>query len=489
MRRWPSGAFALVVALASFAEDIPEREAGAETDADVPQLVREATMGDWNTRIKAVHALGRLGSIEGLTEGVTDGDWQIRLTAVHWLGRQADAGVPTLAHVVRSEPCRIVRLAAIHWLGSIGPKALPTLREALGETSPMVRLTSAYWMRKLEGGSEPGSDPDDPTLLSSAGGEDLRGCDAVNLPPRRFVPVPQAELAVSAPASAPPREDGGGSPSTAPIEEQSAEGPGKRPRAASGANGKKRTERTEALKLLADVRPPKRAEEDEEEEDDVPLIEPGSPGASRPPKALGTPEAALPPAAGTPVRAPEKPRPDPANAAAAPARGGPPAPELGARPSGAPEPKLGPVPTWHLVKAESEQGYDLTLQDPQAGRPPHDPLPELVTALRSSNWRHRYRAADLLGMMGPQAAPAVPDLVLALKDKHAPVRASAALALGNIGRAAGDSVGALTKALRDPHADVRYSAAIALGRMGTPAADRAFQRHLRAEAAKMIDRY
>ncbi|MBI5201127.1 MAG: HEAT repeat domain-containing protein, partial [Elusimicrobia bacterium] len=240
---------------------------------------------------------------------------------------------------------------------------------------------------------------------------------------------------------------------------------------------------------LTDIRPPRHAEEDEEEEDDeTPVIDPRAPGSAKLAPAAGAPGAPLPSGAPLPVKSPEKPIPDLATFGAPPER---PAPEgglAGERPKGAPEPKPSPVPTWHLVQGADDKGYDLTLQDPKPGEPPHDPMPDLVAALRSSNWRHRYRAADLLGMMGAQAAPSVPDLVEALQDKHAPVRASAALALGNIGRPAGDSVKALTKLLKDPHADVRYSAAIALGRMGTPAADRAFQRHLRAEARKMIDR-
>ena len=89
--------------------------------------------------------------------------------------------------------------------------------------------------------------------------------------------------------------------------------------------------------------------------------------------------------------------------------------------------------------------------------------------------------------MGPQAAAAVDPLMAAMKDKRSQVRSSSALALGNIGAAADKAVPALRKALKDPYLDVRYSAAIALGRIGTPAATRAFQKHMRAEAARMIN--
>lgn len=478
-----AAARATVALAASFLLSLPAGPAWSqdEAEADVEQLIAEATKGDWNTRIKAVHALGRLGSVEGLSEGATDGDWQIRLTAVHWLGRQGDAGVPMLAHVTRTEPCRIIRLAAIHWLGSIGPAGIPALRETLGEDSPMIRVTSSYWLKKLEGGEDDGDGAppaaDDPALLRGASEEDLRGCHAVNLPPTKVVPLADGPSAY--PAAGNPRDPVLAGEAPAEVDEWKPK-PKRR-------KAKSSPERAKALDLLAEAPGrPRPAEAAAPAESPAAAPQPSTTSLKVEPPA-GPPQPELAAAKPLPGKPDEKPLPETAAPPEADReRGTAPEPELGARPKGGPEPKLSTVPTWHLVKGEHNEAA-LTVREPEPGTPQHDPLPDLLKALHSSNWRHRYRAADLLGMMGAQAGSAVPDLIEATKDKKSAVRASAALALGNIGKAADPAVSALQKCLNDRHADVRYSAAVALGRMGTPAADRAFQRHVRSEAARMIE--
>lgn len=482
MRRAPRAALAWWGLLAFASPACPQEE-----EADVPALIAEATRGDWNTRIKAVHALGRAGSIRGLSEGATDGDWQIRLTAVHWLGRQGDSAVPMLAHVTRSEPCRIIRLAAIHWLGSIGHAAVPALRATLGEESPMIRVTSSYWLRKLEAGDDDSADApppaaDDPALLQGASAEDLRGCYAVNLPPTKVVPLAEAPFEAAPPPAAGSGEEGLAGAPPAEVDEWTPPKPKRR----RPAGAKKRAEREKALELLSEAAPTAKPEPAAASAAEASL--PGRDASTETLKLEGAakaPEGALAEAPGLPEKKPEAPLPETAAAAEASPRSQP-KPELGARPKGEPEPKLGAAPTWHLIRGENQEA-SLTVREPDPHVPPHDPLPDLLKALRSSNWRHRYRAADLLGMMGAQAASAVPDLIQLTKDKRSAVRASAALALGNIGPAADSAVPALQKCLDDRQSDVRYSAAVALGRMGSPAADRAFQRHVRSEAARMID--
>ncbi|MBI4423346.1 MAG: HEAT repeat domain-containing protein [Elusimicrobia bacterium] len=489
MRRslWQGCLLALAAVPAAARED-----ASPGPPPDVPRLIHEARRGDWNTRIHAVHTLGLLGSVEGLSEGLGDGDWQVRLTAVHWLGRAGDRGVGTLARALPAEPCKIIRLAAIHWLGSTGANAIPALKAAADEASPSVRLTTAYWLRKLQVGADPSRafEPpsiDDPGLLQGATAEDLRGCEAVNLPPRRVQPLPEPDP-LPAPIAGDP---------DATVAEAPGYGEEERPRPEKGGGRRKgeprrpaeadlaRAERTRALELLPDA----------------PLT-PDRPQPSLPPDpappAPGRPveEAALPPAAPSPsaeeALAPSPPLPPlpprpPKGAPEVPAPSRAPSaePELARPLPGEAQAKLPPVPAWRLVRRD-DASYDLALREPEAAQEPRDPLPELIRALRSPNWRSRSRAADLLGMMGQGSAPAVPALIAAMKDKKSAVRASAALALGNIGSAADKAVPALTRALRDREMDVRYSAAVALGRMGTPAANRAFQRHLRGEAARLI---
>lgn len=75
----------------------------------------------------------------------------------------------------------------------------------------------------------------------------------------------------------------------------------------------------------------------------------------------------------------------------------------------------------------------------------------------------RAAAARSLGMIGPEAAPAVPYLSRALRDSQPQVSIDAAAALGHIGPA---SVPELTTALADKNSSVRHMAAYGLGELG-----------------------
>lgn len=118
--------------------------------------------------------------------------------------------------------------------------------------------------------------------------------------------------------------------------------------------------------------------------------------------------------------------------------------------------------------------------------PIHDPIPDLLVMIRSKDARKRSRAAEALGQMGLKAKRAVPALKKAIRDRSPRVRSSAALALGNTTRGSDTAVKLLRKALKDKHVDVRYSAAQALGRIGTPKSRKAFYKHMRAQANRLI---
>lgn len=74
----------------------------------------------------------------------------------------------------------------------------------------------------------------------------------------------------------------------------------------------------------------------------------------------------------------------------------------------------------------------------------------------------RAYAARGLGLLGPNATPAVPDLIRALHDPDKWVRAAAASALGEIGPAARVAVPALITGLNDPDKNVGLSCLIGL---------------------------
>jgi HEAT repeat protein len=71
---------------------------------------------------------------------------------------------------------------------------------------------------------------------------------------------------------------------------------------------------------------------------------------------------------------------------------------------------------------------------------------------------HRVLAADILRLLGPQAAPALADLLRLLADKTAEVRREAALSLKELGPAARAAAPLLRAALADPDPGVRKQA-------------------------------
>ena len=95
-------------------------------------------------------------------------------------------------------------------------------------------------------------------------------------------------------------------------------------------------------------------------------------------------------------------------------------------------------------------------------------VPALTAALQQSDVR--LRAIEMLGRLGPKAAPAAGALVGLLKSDDPVTCREALRAIGAIGPAARSGVPAITKALRDRDITVRYTACLALGKMGTAAA-------------------
>ena len=91
-------------------------------------------------------------------------------------------------------------------------------------------------------------------------------------------------------------------------------------------------------------------------------------------------------------------------------------------------------------------------------------IPVLITTLTTEE---RWRAAYVLGDMGPRAAAAVPALVRLLAEERVPrpfrTPPSSAFALGKIGSPA---IAELTLLLKDPDARVRMNALMAFGLMG-----------------------
>ena len=97
---------------------------------------------------------------------------------------------------------------------------------------------------------------------------------------------------------------------------------------------------------------------------------------------------------------------------------------------------------------------------------PHTPIEKRIDELKSEHTMVRFRAAEALGMLGPQAKQAVPALAEALKDEDAGVQVAAALALPEMGPAAKEAVPALTEALKDSDPTVRQYAERALEKIG-----------------------
>jgi HEAT repeat protein len=100
---------------------------------------------------------------------------------------------------------------------------------------------------------------------------------------------------------------------------------------------------------------------------------------------------------------------------------------------------------------------------PKQMTPADDPLPALVTALRSRDPAQRLQAAKDVGRLGWLAREALPILVIALQDGDAKVREAAAHAIGQMGP---DALPELTVMLNHRDKYVRRHAAWAMGRLG-----------------------
>jgi hypothetical protein len=106
-----------------------------------------------------------------------------------------------------------------------------------------------------------------------------------------------------------------------------------------------------------------------------------------------------------------------------------------------------------FLEAASSASYNTP-----RGRRPMDIrrcLSELTAALADSDGRVRELAAQAIGEIGVEAAPAVPALVLLLKNPDVGSRCAACIGLTGIGAVAKDALPALRAALADPNPDVR----------------------------------
>lgn len=92
-------------------------------------------------------------------------------------------------------------------------------------------------------------------------------------------------------------------------------------------------------------------------------------------------------------------------------------------------------------------------------------LPALIGALRDPDSMVRARAAEAIGEIGPDAAPAVPALIGLLRPGES-ARAMVCLALSRIGPAAASALPALTALLSDPDAYVAKLARLAIASIG-----------------------
>src|SRR6516162_3827820 len=106
------------------------------------------------------------------------------------------------------------------------------------------------------------------------------------------------------------------------------------------------------------------------------------------------------------------------------------------------------------------------------GAEPAD-IDALIRDLRSTRSDVRARAAETLGNLGPQAAPAVRALAAALSDKSLPVQLESLIALSHIGPAARGAVPELAKILKGDESKLYRGAVDALGAIGPDAAEAA----------------
>jgi HEAT repeat protein len=94
-------------------------------------------------------------------------------------------------------------------------------------------------------------------------------------------------------------------------------------------------------------------------------------------------------------------------------------------------------------------------------------VPHAQRALKDPD--RRATALQMLGRLGPEAAPAVPNLVEVLKSEDPTVRAEVLQILGDIGPQAEPAVAAATTALEDPDRNVVLTASYCLGKIGPQA--------------------
>jgi hypothetical protein len=88
-------------------------------------------------------------------------------------------------------------------------------------------------------------------------------------------------------------------------------------------------------------------------------------------------------------------------------------------------------------------------------------VPAMITALQNDS----PHAAELLGRVGPDAAPAVPALIAALESPDSELRLQACRALGSVRAKGRAAVPALRIALNDAYYDVAEAAGFALAKI------------------------
>jgi HEAT repeat protein len=98
-------------------------------------------------------------------------------------------------------------------------------------------------------------------------------------------------------------------------------------------------------------------------------------------------------------------------------------------------------------------------------------VPALIDALASDNVELQQRSAWALGVIGAEGAKVVEPLTKLFHSKNVAVRAAAVDAVGRFGSASPKAVPALMERLKDDDARVRREAAAALGALGPDAAE------------------
>jgi HEAT repeat protein len=99
-------------------------------------------------------------------------------------------------------------------------------------------------------------------------------------------------------------------------------------------------------------------------------------------------------------------------------------------------------------------------------------VPALADGLKATRHTIRAGCAQVLALLGADAAPALSALSTALADSDAKVRTLVAVALGEQDGRAANAVPGLVRVLTDPEASVRAAAEQALLRVGSPAVPR-----------------